>query len=229
MLPCFDQLMRILVIEDSERLRRSLGHGLRKAGYSIDLVADGREGLAYAMLNAYDVVLLDLLLPTLDGLTVLRRLRAAGNKSPVLILSAKDQVEDRVQGLQLGADDYLVKPFSFDELCARIQTLIRRKYDAVDPDLTVGRVRVNTATKSVRIGQNVVYLTPGEYAVLEFLVLNRGRVKTKEQILDAIHDSDTFTGTNVVEVMICNLRKKLNTGDDAAVIHTRRGYGYFVE
>jgi DNA-binding response OmpR family regulator len=119
--------MKLLLIEDSERLRRSLGHGLRRAGFAVDLIADGREGLAYAEVNDYDVIILDLMLPGVDGLTVLRTLRQRGRKTHVLILSAKDQVQDRILGLELGADDYLVKPFSFEELCARVRALIRRR------------------------------------------------------------------------------------------------------
>ncbi len=221
--------MKLLVIDDSERLLRSLGRGLRKMGYSVDLVADGKDGLDYARLNDYDVIVLDLMLPGMDGLTILRRLRGMGKQTHILILSAKDQVEDRIKGLQLGADDYMVKPFSFDELCARIDALIRRRYEAKNPAITIGSVSLDTSAKRVYRDGEPVLLTPGEYAVLETLALNRGRVLSKEQLLDAIHDSDSYAGTNVIEVMVCNLRKKTGGNGDAPVVKTRRGYGYYVE
>ena len=221
--------MKLLVIEDSQRLLRSLGRGLKKTGYSVDLVAEGREGLDYARLNDYDVIVLDLMLPGMDGLTILRRLREMGKQTHILILSAKDQVEDRIRGLQLGADDYMVKPFSFDELCARIGSLIRRRYQAKNPEVVVGPLTLNTAGRSVARNGEPMDLTPAEYAILESLALNRGRVLSKEQLLEAIHDSDSYAGTNLVEVMICNLRKKIRRPDDQPIVRTRRGYGYFVE
>lgn len=220
--------MKLLVIEDSERLLRALGQGLRKRGHSVDLVGDGNDGWDYARLNDYDVVVLDLLLPGMDGLTILRKLRASGKKTHVLILSAKDQIEDRVRGLQLGADDYMVKPFAFEELCARLDTLHRRRYEAKNPVVKLGRLSLNTATREVRHDKQPIELTPGEYAIFEHLVLNRGTVVSKDQLLDAVHDSDTFVGTNVIEVMICNLRKKIPQNGDAPVIQTRRGFGYYV-
>ena len=218
--------MKLLIVEDSKRLLRSLGHGLKKLGHSVDLVPDGRDGLDYARYNEYDVIVLDLMLPGMDGLTILRKLRRLGKQTHILILSAKDQVEDRIRGLELGADDYLVKPFSFDELCARLNTLHRRQYQAKDPNIEIGPVTINTAAKEVLFQDTPVHLTPGEYAILEYLILNQGRVMSKEQLLEAVHDSDSFTGTNVIEVMICNLRKKIGNG--SSIIQTRRGHGYVV-
>ena len=221
--------MKILIIEDSPKLRRSLGIGLRKLGHAVDLVGDGLEGWDYARLNDYDVIVLDLMLPGLDGLGVLRKLRAMGKQTHVLILSAKDQVEDRVRGLQLGADDYMIKPFSFDELCARIDTLLRRRHMAKSPEIVLGTLRINTATREVQNRDQRIALTPGEYAILEHLVLNRGRVMSKDQMLDALHDSDSCPNANVIEVMVCTLRKKLTDGGAGPIIETRRGYGYLVE
>ena len=221
--------MKLLIIEDSQRLLRSLGSGLKKAGYAVDLVADGIEGLDYARFNEYDVIVLDLMLPGMDGLTILRKLRAMGRQTHILILSAKDQVEDRIRGLQLGADDYLVKPFSFDELCARISSLVRRRYEAKNPEISVGPISLNTATRLVTREGAPVSLTPAEYAILESLVLNRDRVLSKTQLLEAIHDSESFAGPNVIEVLICNLRKKIGENGDHSIIVTRRGYGYLVE
>ncbi len=139
--------MKVLLIEDSERLRRSLGHGLRKEGFAVDLAGDGCEGLLFAETYTYDVVILDLMLPGMDGLTLLQRLRTQGNDTHILILSAKDQVEDRVRGLRLGADDYLIKPFAFEELCARLHTLIRRRYDTKNPRIQLGPLVMNTSLR----------------------------------------------------------------------------------
>ena len=221
--------MKVLVIEDSPRLRRSVGHGLKKIGYSVDLVGDGKDGLDYARLNEYDVIILDLMLPSMDGLTILTTLRNMGKQTHILILSAKDRVEDRVRGLELGADDYMIKPFSFDELCARISTLVRRRYQTKNPEVLVGPLTLNTATRTVRRSGKLLELTPGEYSILEYFVLNRGRVLSKEQLVDAVHDSDSYPGTNVIEVMICNLRKKIGQKGKEQIIKTRRGHGYFID
>jgi DNA-binding response OmpR family regulator len=221
--------VNILVVEDSKTLRETLKDGLAKLGYGVDAVGDGKEGLEYGRFKEYDVIVLDLMLPGLDGLSVLRQLRAAGKKSHVLIVSAKDQVEDRVRGLQIGADDYMIKPFSFDELCARINTLVRRRYDAKNPEIAVAGLIVNTAIREVRCGRRVVQLTPAEYAILEFLVLNKGRVITAEQLLEVSHGSDDNPGVGVIQVMVCNLRKKLGDAGQEDVVRTRRGYGYYVE
>ncbi len=220
--------MKLLIIEDSQRLLRALGSGLRKMGYAVDLVADGAEGLDYARFNEYDVIVLDLMLPSMDGLAVLQRLRAIGRKTHILILSAKDQVADRVRGLQLGADDYLVKPFSFDELCARIQSLVRRRYGEKNPEIAVGALVLNTAARTVSRDGRRVNLTPAEYCIFEHLALNRGRVLSKEQLIDAIHDGESCTGANVIEVLVCTLRKKIDAGGAASAIETRRGHGYCI-
>jgi len=221
--------MKLLIVEDSERLLRSLGTGLRRMGWAVDMLTDGAEGLEFARLNDYDVIVLDLMLPTMDGLTVLQRLRELGRQTHVLILSAKDRVEDRIRGLQLGADDYLIKPFSFDELCARLQALARRRYKAKNPGLKLGNIVVNTAARSVMRGTEPVPLTAAEYCLLEHLALNRGRVLSREQLIDALHDSDSCPGPNVIEVLICTLRKKIDRAGAASVVSTRRGYGYCIE
>ena len=221
--------MKILVIEDSRTLRETLADGLGKLGYGVDAVGDGREGLDYARFKEYSVIVLDLMLPGLDGLSVLRQLRRAGRKTHILILSAKDQVQDRVRGLDLGADDYMIKPFSFDELCARIATLVRRRYDSKDPRIAIGSLTINTAVREVRHGETVIPLTPGEYAILEFLALNRGRVMSADQLLEVSHGSEASPGVNVIQVMVCNLRKKLAVEGEDEVVKTRRGYGYYIE
>ena len=220
--------MKLLIIEDSQRLLRTLGIGLRKMGYAVDLVADGADGLDYARFNEYDVIVLDLMLLTMDGLAVLQRLRALGRKTHILILSAKDQVADRIRGLQLGADDYMVKPFSFDELCARIQTLVRRRYGEKNPDIAVGAVVLNTAARTVSREGRRVPLTAAEYGIFEHLALRRGRVFSKEQLIDAIHDGETCSGANVIEVLVCTLRKKIDAEGADSIIETRRGHGYCI-
>jgi DNA-binding response OmpR family regulator len=161
--------VKVLVVEDSERLRWSLGRGLGKLGYAVDLAGDGESGLACAENYDYDVIVLDLMLPGLPGLEVLRRLRARGSGAQILILSARDRVEDRVKGLQMGADDYLVKPFAFDELAARIQALVRRRYQEKSPTLRLGSLEIDTTCKRVSRRGDLLHLTPGEYRLLELL------------------------------------------------------------
>lgn len=221
--------MRMLVIEDSERLRRSLGRGLSQAGFAVDLCGDGHEGLAFAETNDYDVVVLDLMLPGLDGLTVLKTLRQRGVKTHVLILSARDQVADRIQGLELGADDYLIKPFAFDELCARVRALVRRRYEVKDPVIRIGALEIDTAAQRVRRHGQPLALTASELALLELLALRRGRVVTREQILSHLYASDAEIASNVIEVLVHSLRKKLDGGEETSIIQTRRGRGYLIE
>lgn len=221
--------MNILVVEDSKVIAAGLKDGLAKLGYAVDAVGDGGAGLDYARHKAYDVIVLDLMLPGLDGLTLLQRLRAAGKDTHVLILSARDQVEDRVRGLQLGADDYLVKPFSFDELCARVAGLVRRKYVRKNPVVQLGAATLNTALRELSCRGRAIHATPAEYAILEALAFNRGRVLTPEQLLDAVHGSDACPGRNVVQVMVCTLRKRLAAAGAGIVIRTRRGTGYYVD
>jgi two-component system OmpR family response regulator len=219
--------MRLLLVEDSDRLRRWLSRGLRREGYAVDVAADGHEGLWSASENTYDVIILDLMLPGIDGLTILRTLRERGNTTHVLILSAKDMVEDRVQGLSQGADDYLVKPFSFAELCARIKALVRRSYGSKSPVLRVGELTVDTASQQVQHRGQPVSLTPREYGLMEFLVRRAGEVVSRRELWDHLYEFDSETASNVIEVMICSMRRKL--GADADLIKTRRGQGYLID
>jgi DNA-binding response OmpR family regulator len=221
--------MKVLVVEDSERLRRSLEHGLRHCGFAVDLAADGEEGLAYARLGQYDAVVLDLMLPRMDGITVLRRLREGGNRTHVLILSARDRVAERVEGLQAGADDYLVKPFDFDELVARLRALVRRKYGAKDPVHRFGSLEVDTARRSASRSGRAIPLTGHEYAVLEYLLARRGRVVPKAELLEHLYAGETAGTENAVEVFVHQLRRKLHAEGEPEVILTRRGHGYLVE
>jgi two-component system copper resistance phosphate regulon response regulator CusR len=221
--------VKVLVVEDSERLRRSLDQGLRKLGYAVDLAENGDDGLAFAETYAYDVIVLDLMLPGLPGLEVLRRLRARGGGTHVLILSARDRVEDRVTGLQMGADDYLVKPFAFDELAARLRALVRRRHQAKDPLIRLGSLEIDTARRRVSRGGVPLHLTPSEYALLELFAYQPGRVFSQEQLLERLHRSDTEVSSNVVEVLVSGLRKKIHVEGEPPIVQTRRGFGYVVE
>lgn len=221
--------MKVLVIEDSERLRRSLRLGLERSGFAVDVAGDGEEGLDYARLGTYDAIVLDLMLPRMDGLTLLRKLRAEGKEVHVLILSARDQVEERIQGLQLGADDYLTKPFSFRELVARLQALIRRRYGTKDPLHRVGPLTLDTSRRTLLDGDEEIRLTRNEYAVLEYLVARRGRVVSKLELMEHLYAGEGHGSENSVEVLIHQLRKKIQGPDRAEIVQTRRGHGYLVE
>jgi DNA-binding response OmpR family regulator len=221
--------VRLLLIEDSQRLRSALETGLRKAGYAVDTARDGRDGLWMALENDYDVIVLDLMLPGLDGLSVLRQLREGGKSTHVLVLSAKDLIQDRVQGLRLGADDYVVKPFSFDELCARLEALVRRSYHAKNPVIRRGPLEINTASRRVIREGREVRLTPREYSLLEILVLRTGEVLSRRELWERLYEFDREVTSNVVDVLVCSLRKKLDPEDPQHFIKTRRGQGYLIE
>lgn len=218
--------MRILVVEDYEPVRKSIVQGLREDGFAVDASADGEEGLWYAQSNEYDAIVLDIMLPGLDGLTILRRLRTEGSRTPILLLTAKDTVEDRVTGLDLGADDYLIKPFAFAELLARLRALSRRKYDKADPVVRVLDLELNTAARTVRRAGRVIELTAREYALLELLALRAGEVVTRTDIWEHLYEFHAEADSNVVDVYIGYLRKKLERPDLPRLIHTRRGLGY---
>jgi len=221
--------MRILLVEDSERLQRSLGAGLRNARYAVDVVGDGREGLRKIQSNDYDVVVLDLMLPGLDGLTILKRLREDGNNTHVLILTAKDTVEDRVRGLRIGADDYLVKPFAFDELLARIQALVRRGHGSKNPRIQVGHLEVDTSARTATVAGKSVSLAPREYALLEFLAQHRGMVVSRSQIEQHIYNDTAELTSNAVDSAVCALRRKIEVPGMPCLIQTRRGIGYVLK
>jgi DNA-binding response OmpR family regulator len=218
--------MRILVVEDSARLLRTLGTALRKSGYAVDLAADGTEGLWLAVSYEYDVVVLDVMLPGRDGLSVLAELRRQGKAVHVLLLTARDTVQDRVEGLQAGADDYLVKPFALDELLARVQALCRRAYGTKHPRLTVADLEVDPKARRVQRAGRPIELTAREYLLLEYLARRRGEVVSRSEIEEHIYDGQVDPMSNVVDSAICGLRKKLGP---APLIHTRRGLGYVLE
>ncbi len=221
--------MRILIIEDSVRLQESIGTGMREYGFAVDISGDGEEGLWLAQTNEYDAIILDLMLPRLDGLEVLRRLRSQGKTTHVLILTARDKVEDRVNGLQMGADDYLVKPFHFSELVARVQALVRRAYGGKNPRIEVGGLSIETNTRTAYRDGKPINLTAREYALLEFLALNRERVVSRSEIERHIYDERVEPLSNVVDSAICLLRRKIDRPDSPSLIQTRRGQGYILQ
>jgi two-component system copper resistance phosphate regulon response regulator CusR len=220
--------VRILLVEDETRVAGFIARGLRENAYAVDIAADGEQGLYLASVNQYDLVILDVLLPRKDGHAVCRELRGGGFRAPILMLTALDAVDDRVAGLDSGADDYLAKPFDFKELLARLRALLRRPRGLRTEALRVGDLVVNTASHAVTRGGKPVSLTAKEYALLEFLVLNRGRVVGRAQIAEHVWDENFDAFTNVIDVYIKRLRAKLEGGSGLRLIHTRRGAGYIL-
>lgn len=218
--------MRILVAEDHAPLARSVANGLREEGFAVDLTGDGEEALQLARHNPYDCVVLDVMLPGRDGWSVLQHLRRAGIKSPVLMLTARDAVEDRVKGLNLGADDYLVKPFAWEELVARVRALVRRGHDQKSPLLRVADLEIDTAGKQVHRAGKLIPLSAKEYALLEYLAHREGQVVSRAEIWDHLYDQADEASSNVVDVYIGYLRNKVDREFEVKLIHTRRGLGY---
>lgn len=218
--------MKVLLVEDSPRLSRSIATYLRRSNYAVDQADNGRDGLHLARSGDYDAIVLDIMLPEMDGLTVLDRLRESRCDSHVLLLTAKDTVPDRVRGLDLGADDYLVKPFALEELIARIRALCRRKHGRKQARLSVAYLQLDTARQVAYRGDDPVPLTPREFAVLEYLMMREGRVLTRSEIEDHIYDFAAEPMSNVVDSTICSLRKKITPPNMPPLIHTRRGVGY---
>jgi len=217
--------MRILVVEDDQKIASFVVNGLKQSGFAVDRSADGENGLIMAQSVAYDAVVVDLMLPKLDGLSLIQQLRAKGTRIPVLILSAKASVDDRVKGLQAGGDDYLTKPFAFSELLARIQALIRRATQTSEPTrLVVGDLTVDLLTREVHRAGEKIELQPREFALLEYLMRNPNRTVTKTMILEHIFDYSFDPQTNVVDVLVHRLRSKVDK--DRAMLHTIRGVGY---
>ena len=221
--------MRILVVEDERRIAAFIKRGLEEEHYAVDVAYDGEEALDWAAVVGYDLILLDILLPKKDGIQVCRELRDRGSKVPILMLTARDAVEDRVRGLDSGADDYLVKPFAFQELLARIRALLRRQSEVKTAQIQVGDLVLDTVTRrATRTGQ-VIELTAREYALLEFLMRHPRQVLSRTQIAEHVWDYDFFSTSNVVDVYIGYLRRKIDKGFDQKLIRTVRGAGYKIE
>jgi len=222
--------VRLLLIEDDKKIALFVKTGLKEAGFAVDHVVDGRDGLHLALTEPYDVAIIDLMLPSVDGLTIIREMRQQAISTPVLILSAKRTVDERVEGLQSGSDDYLVKPFAFSELLARVQVLLRRSYNAVSlSELKVADLTLDTHSRKVFRAGREILLQPLEYSLLEYLMLNSERVVSKTMIMEHVWDYDFNPQTNVVEARICYLRDKIEKGFDTKLIHTIRGVGYVLK
>ena len=220
--------MRILLVEDETRVAGFIAKGLREQAYAVDIAGDGEQALYQTAVNQYDVVILDVMLPVKDGHTVCRELRASGFRTPILMLTARGAVDDRVEGLDSGADDYLAKPFDFKELLARLRALLRRPAGLLPQVARVADLALNTASHAVTRAGKPVSLTAKEYALIEFLVLNQGRVVGREQIGQHVWDENFDPFSNVIDVYIKRLRSKLDTGFGRRLIHTRRGEGYIL-
>ncbi len=220
--------MRALVIEDYPPLRTAISAALSGAGFAVDSSGDGAEGDWFAGANGYDVVVLDLGLPEIDGLEVLRRMRARGSQAHVLIVTARDQVADRCAGLDAGADDYLVKPFAIPELLARVRALLRRAYQRKDPILRVADLEIDTVRRAVRRAGREVQLTPREYALLAFLAMRTGETVPREDIRSHLYDFRAENESNVIDVYIGYLRRKIEGEGLVRLLHTRRGHGWIL-
>ena len=223
--------MRLLLVEDSVILQRTISTGLRRSGFVVDQAYDGQEARDYVASQVYDAIILDLMIPKIDGLTLLGQMRRSGNATRVLILSARDTVQDRIQGLDIGADDYLVKPFSFDELLSRIRTIMRREKTSefkAHGLLDIGDLQIDTTSRIVYFQSRPVGLTLSEYSILELLVRQRGIVFTHEQLMDRVIGDENMVTRNAIEARISSLRKKLREANAPNIIETRRGYGYFI-
>ena len=218
--------MEILIVEDDERLAALLKRGLEREGHVATAAADGAEGLDFALARLYDVVILDVMLPVLNGYEVARRLRQRGCRTPILMLTAKDASPDIVHGLDTGADDYLTKPFSFDELLARLRAVARRGPIPRPVLLEVGNLRLDPASHEVSRGDRRLQLTPKEFRLLELLMRRAGKVQSRDAIIEAIWGYDADVELNTVDVFVSTLRRKVDAGEDTSLIHTVRGIGY---
>jgi len=222
--------MRLLLVEDDKKIASFVEKGLRSAGFAVDWADNGENGLHLALTEPYDVMVIDIMLPKLDGLKLIREIRRAEKNTPVIILSAKNSIEDRVKGLEIGSDDYLTKPFAFSELLARVHALIRRASGASEPmRLNIGDLSLDLLTREVRRGNQTIELQPLEFSLLEYLMRNAGRVVSKTMIMEHVWDYNFDPQTNVVEARICRLRDKIDKNFGSKLIQTMRGAGYVLK
>ncbi len=221
--------MRILIVEDEVKIALFIKRGLKEEGYAADIASDGEQGDFFLSSNDYDLIILDLMLPKMDGLTLCHKLRKEGKQTPIIMLTAKDTVKDKVKGLDCGADDYLAKPFAFEELLARIRVLLRKKDNLVVTQLKVNDLSMDLLTQKVTRGQRSIELTVKEYALLEYLMRNAGNIVTRTMISEHVWDINFDTMTNVIDVYINYLRNKIDSGSESKMIHTVRGKGYLLK
>ena len=221
--------MRILLAEDKNRLREAIAKALKQSGYAVDATDNGSDAFWMAQENSYNVILLDIMIPGIDGLEVLEKLRDQKDDTPVLLLTAKDTIADRVKGLRMGADDYLIKPFALEELLARIEALCRRSFQKSTSTIVIDHLTIDTSAKSVKKNGKFLNLTAREYAILEYLALKEGAVVSRTEIEEHIYDEFVSPMSNVVDSAICNLRRKISDKDiDNELIQTKRGQGYIL-
>nr|WP_319395196.1 response regulator transcription factor [uncultured Desulfobacter sp.] len=222
--------MRLLLVEDDEKIAGFVEKGLKSSGFAVDVARTGPEGLDMALGADFDTLIIDIMLPGMDGFALIEKLRAKGKNTPIIVLSARGRVGDRVKGLEAGADDYLTKPFSFSELLARVQALIRRAGNSTEPvSLSYGDLSVDIVKRQVKRGDDVIDLQPLEFSLLEYLVRNRERVVSKTMIMEHVWNYNFDPMTNVVEARICRLRDKIDKGYASKLIHTVRGAGYVLK
>ena len=221
--------MRILLAEDEKDLNQIVNKKLKDNGYTVDAVFDGEDAIAHIDSAEYDGIILDIMMPKSDGFQVLEHLRNLGKKTPVIFLTARDSVEDRIKGLDSGANDYLIKPFSLEELMARLRAVTRPVYGLSDNILTISNLSIDCASHIVKRGEKIIPLSAKEYTMLSYLVRNKGRILSREQIENHVWNFDYEGGTNVVDVYIRYLRKKIDDGFDKKLIHTVRGVGYIIK
>jgi heavy metal response regulator len=220
--------MRILVVEDEQKILKFIQRGLKEEDYSIDVTGDGEEGYFLAGTNEYDLIILDIMLPKMDGLTICRKLRREGNNTPIIMLTAKDTVKDKVKGLDSGANDYLPKPFAFEELLARVRALLRKSSGNITTQLKAGDLTIDLLSHKVFRAEREIHLTLKEYALLEYLIRNPGVIITRTMISEHVWDIHFDTMTNVIDVYINYLRNKIDHGFDHKMIKTIRGKGYML-
>lgn len=221
--------MRILIVEDEEKLARYLKKGLEESSYVVDLALNGTDGLHLATHEAYDLIILDIMLPEYDGVTILKRVRSAEIHTPVIFLTAKNSTDDKVAGLDIGADDYIIKPFSFHELLARVRVCLRRGSHKTSLKLKVADLTLDPITRKVFRGEKRIEMSPIEFSLLEYLMNHAGQVVTRTMISEHVWDSNFESFSNVVDVHIAKLRSKIDKGFDMKLIHTKRGAGYVIE
>ena len=221
--------MKILLAEDEVDLNNVVTRYLKKNGYSVDSVLDGEEALDYLEYSEYDLVILDIMMPKVDGFEVIKKLRDKGNHTSVLMLTARDSADDKVKGLDLGADDYIVKPFDFNELMARIRAVVRRKHGNSSNKLVIGDLILDTSEKSVTRAGKQIELTGKEYEVLEYLMQSKNRILSRDQIKEHVWDFDYEGDSNIIDVLIKNIRKKIDIEDGKQIIYTNRGLGYVIK
>jgi len=221
--------MKILVVEDEKDLNRVITKHLKKNNYSVDSCFDGEQALDYVLYGEYDLIITDIMMPKIDGYELIKQLRVKGNSTPVIMLTAKDSLDDKILGLDSGADDYIVKPFDFNELLARIRAVVRRKYGNSSNKLVIGDLILDTSEKSVTRAGKQIELTGKEYEVLEYLMQSKNRILSRDQIKEHVWDFDYEGDSNIIDVLIKNIRKKIDIEAGKQIIYTKRGLGYVIK